>query len=72
MDSAQSGTPVVDLELKRLAQTLSRTEQSVTRRVARLLEGDGARSSSGALLSAVRWNRTLNVRACQAHPRSAG
>lgn len=41
MDSAQSGTPVVDLELQRLAQTLSRTEQSVTRRVARLLEGDG-------------------------------
>lgn len=41
MDSAQSGTPGVNLELQRLAQTLSRTEQSVTRRVARLLACDG-------------------------------
>lgn len=41
MNNEASGSARVVLELQQLAHTLSRTEQSVTRRLARLLEDDG-------------------------------
>ena len=41
MNNEASGSVGVVLELQQLSHTLSRTEQSVTRRLARLLEDDG-------------------------------